>query len=90
MFDPFYEHTIRDIHKHVDGVINLSRVKFNDLTHCANCLKDNLTKSPAGHHSLRDLFTTPYQGLYVDFGFPGRFSKDMDRKIIECSHVDIE
>ena len=33
---------------------------------------------------------TPYQGLYIDFGFTGRILKDKDGKIIESSCVDIE
>ena len=79
------EHTLRYIHNHVDGVSNLSKIKFNDLNHCATCLKATLTNSPAGYHSLRDLLTTLYQGLYVVFVFPGRISKDKDKKIIVIS-----
>ena len=70
------EHTLRYIHNHVDGLSNLRKFKFDDLTHCATCLKATLTNSPAGHHSLRDLLATLYQGLYVVFGFPGRILKE--------------
>ena len=65
------QNSMKDIHLHVDGVTNLSNAKFDDLTKCAMCLKANLTKSPAGHKSLRDSLTRAYQGLYIDFGFPG-------------------
>ena len=47
------EHTLMYIHNHVDGVSNLSKLKFNDLTHCETCLQATLINSPAGHHSLR-------------------------------------
>ena len=75
---PCGEHTLEDIQKHVGEVPNLSKVKFSNLIHCATCLKANLTKSPAGYHSLSDSLTTPYQGLYIDFGFPDCISKDKD------------
>ena len=84
------EHTLRDIHKHVDGVPYLSKVICNVLTHCVTCLKTNLTKSPAGHYSIIDLRTTPYQDLCVDFGFPGLISKEKDGKIIKSICIDIE
>ena len=84
------EDTLKDIYKHVDGVPNLSKVKFNDLTHCKTCRKANLTKSPTCHHSLHDSLTTLYHNLYVEFGLPGCIYKDREGKIIEFSHVDIE
>lgn len=46
------EQTLKDVHKHANGIHNFSKIKFNDLTHCDNCLKTNLTKSLAGHYSL--------------------------------------
>ena len=79
------QNSMKDIHLHVDGVPNLSNAKFDDLTKCATCLKANLTKSHAGHTSLRDSLTQAYQGLYIYFGFPGRISKDKDGKVIESS-----
>ena len=48
-------------------------------------MKANLTKSAAGHSSLRDSLTHPYQGLYIDFGFSGRISKDADGNVKESS-----
>ena len=84
------EKTLKDIHKNVNGAPNLNRIEFNDLTHCDNCLKVNITKSPAARHSLCESLTTPYQGLYVDFGFPDCISKDKDGNIIESSWIDIE
>ena len=48
-------------------------------------MKTNLTKSAAGHTSLRDSLTRPYQGLYVDFGFSGRISKDAEGNVKESS-----
>jgi hypothetical protein len=53
-------HSLKDIHNHVDGVPNLSSFKFDDLLKCPTCLKTNLTKSSAGHKSLRDTVTHPY------------------------------
>ena len=48
------EHTLKDIQNHVDGIPNLKKIKFNDITHCATSLKTNITKSPVGHHSLHE------------------------------------
>merc|ERR1711884_797937 len=84
------QHTLKDLHRHVNGIPNLSKTKFNDLTHCATCLKANLTKASSGHKSLRESLSVPYQGLYIDFGFAGRVSKDADGKVKESSRVDIE
>jgi hypothetical protein len=83
-------HSLKDIHNHVDGVPNLSSFKFDDLLKCPTCLKTNLTKSPPGHKSLRDTVTRPYQGLYIDFAFSGKISRDKNGKIIESSRVDVE
>ena len=84
------QHTLKDLHCHVNGIPDLLKTKFNDLTHCATCMKANLTKSAAGHSSLQDSLTHPYQGLYIDFGFSGRISKDADGNVKESSRVDIE
>ena len=79
------QHTLKDLHKHVEGIPDLSKTKFNDLTHCATCMKANLTKATAGHSSLQDSLTHPYQGLYIDFGFSGRISKDAEGNVKESS-----
>ena len=76
---------MKDLHKYVDGIPNLSTTKFNDLTRCATCIKANLTKAAAGHSSLRHLLKYPYQGLYIDFGFSGRILKDKDVKVKNSS-----
>jgi hypothetical protein len=78
------------MHNHVDGVPNLSSFKFDDLLKCPTCLKTNLTKSAAGKKSLWDTVTRPYQGLYIDFAFSGKISRDKNGKIIESSRVDVE
>ena len=39
---------------------------------------------------IRKSLSRPYQGLYIDFGFPGCITKDKDGKMKESSHVDIE
>ena len=46
------EHTLKDIHEHVDGIPNLNKIKFNDLINDATCLKANIAKSPAGHKAF--------------------------------------
>ena len=74
----------------MDGIPNLSNTKFNDLTKCATCLNTNLTKAPAGHSSLLESCSHPYQGLYIDFCFPGCISKDKDIKEKGSSCADIE
>ena len=80
---------MKDIHNHVDGIQNLNKIEFNDLKNYSTCLKVNIIKYPSGHQSLCHFLTTPYQGLYVDFVFPGQFSKVKDGKIIEKSCKDI-
>lgn len=30
--------TLKDLHKHVDGIPNLNNLKFNDIDKCATCL----------------------------------------------------
>ena len=84
------QNSMKDIHLHMDGVPNFSNEKFDDLTKYTTCLKANLTKSPAGHTCLRESLTWAYQGFYIDFGFPGRISKDKDGNVIESSWTDIE
>ena len=71
----------------MEGIPDLSNTKFNDLTNCATCMKANLTKAAdsAGHSSLQDSLTHPYQGLYIDFGFSGRISKDAEGKVKKSS-----
>lgn len=84
------QHTLKDMHKYMDGIPNLSNTKFNDLTKCVTCLKASLTKASAGHSSLFESLSCPYQGLYVDFGFPGHICEDKDGKAKKFSCVDIE
>ena len=74
----------------MEGIPDLSKTKFNNLTHCATCLKANLTKAAAGHSSLRDSLTHLYQGIYINFGFSGKISKDAEGKVKESSQVDTE
>jgi hypothetical protein len=81
---------LKEIHNHVDGVPNLSSFKFDDLLKNPTCLKTNLTKSIAGKKSLCDTVTRPYQGLYNDFAFSGKISRDKNGKIIKSSRVDVE
>ena len=64
-------------------------IKFDDINNYATCLKANLTKFPAGHHILHEFLTTPYQGLYINFGFPGCISKEKNGNSIELSYCDI-
>ena len=37
--------TIQEAYKYVDGVPNLSRFDFNDITKCTTCTKANLCKN---------------------------------------------
>ena len=46
------QHSMKNIHLHVDGVPNLSNAKFDDITKCTACLKANIIDSPTGHTSL--------------------------------------
>ena len=84
------EHSMKDAHKHIEGVPNMSKFSFNDLTRCATCIKSKLTKNSPGHRSLRDSLSRAYQGLYVDFGFAERRSRDEHGNIKESSRTDIE
>ena len=54
------KHSMKDAHKHIEGVPNMSKFSFNDLTRCATCIKSKLTKNDPGHRSLRDTLPTPY------------------------------
>jgi len=83
-------HSMKDIHNHVDGVPNLSSFKLDDLSKCPTCIKTNLTKLAAGKKSLRATVTQPYQGLFIDFAFSGKISRDKNGKVIESSRVDVE
>ena len=69
----------------MDDISNLSTAKFNNLTRCATCIKANLTKAASEHSSLHDSLRHPYQGLYIDFCFSGRISKDANGKVKESS-----
>jgi hypothetical protein len=40
------------------------------------------------HFEIQSL--APYQGLYIDFAFSGKISRDKNGKIIESSQVDVE
>ena len=57
------------LHQHVDGIPNLNKTKFNDLTKFATCLKANLTKASPGHKSLRKSLLSPIKDyiLILDF-----------------------
>ena len=80
----------KDLHKHIDGIPDLSSFKLDDVTQCATCLKSKLTKVSPGARSLREMATRPYQLLYLDYGFSGRISRDKDGNVIESSQKDIE
>lgn len=43
-----------------------------------------------GQRSLTESVQCPYQGLFVDFWFPGRITKDTDGAVIESNQKDIE
>ena len=60
-------HAIRDAHKFVDGIPDLSKFSFDDLHNCPTCIKANLSKNSAGKRSLMESVTVPYQVLFVDF-----------------------
>ena len=51
------QHSMKNIHLHVDGFLNLLNAKFDYITKCVTCSKANLTKLPAGHTSLRESLT---------------------------------
>ena len=68
----------------------MSKFSFNDLTRCATCIKSKLTKNFPGNKSLQDSLSRAYQGLYIDFGFAGRCSRDEHGNIIESSRTDLE
>ena len=43
------EHTLKETHKHIEGVPNMLKFSFNDLTRCVTCIKSKLTKKSPGH-----------------------------------------
>ena len=81
---------MKEAHKHIEGVPNMFKFSFNDLTRCATCIKSKLTKNSSGNKSLKNLLLRAYQGLYIDFGFAGRRSRDEHGNITESSCTDIE
>ena len=81
---------MKGVHKHIQGVSNMSKFTFNDLTRYATYIKSKLTKNSPGHKSLQDSLSRAYQGLYIDFGFIGRCSRDEHGNITESSCTDIE
>ena len=82
--------TLRDVHKHIDGVPNLSKFSFDDIDQCPTCIQANLRKRSAGKKSLSDSVSVPYQGLFIDFSFSGALARDKEGKIIESSREDCE
>ena len=84
------EHTLKESHKHIEGVPNMSKFSFNDLTRCATCIKSKLTKNSPGSKSLQDSPSRMYQYLYIDFGFAGQRSQDKHGNIIDSSRTDLE
>ena len=48
----------------------------------------NFSKTP--WRSLSETVTCPYQGLFIDFAFPGKVAYDKEGKVIESSRKDIE
>jgi len=77
--------SIQQAHQFVDGVPNLSKFKFDDIDGCSTCIKANLRKRSAGKRSLSESVSSPYQGLFIDFGFSGRLSYDKEGKVIPSS-----
>ena len=77
--------TSRKAHLHCDGIPNLSKLRFDNITKCTTFLKANQTKSTQSTRSLMESVSHPYQGLFIDFRFSGRISKDKEGKVIESS-----
>ena len=82
--------TIQEVYKHVNGVPNLSRFEFDDISNCTTCTKANLCKNSLTRRSLTKMVTCPYQGLFIDFIFLGRISYDKEGKMIPSTQEDIE
>ena len=70
--------SIQNAHNFVDGILNLSKFNFNDMDQCTTCIEANLCKRSAGKRSLSKSVTCPYQDLFIDYGFPGKVSRDKD------------
>ena len=83
-------HVFKYLHKKVDWVPNLSKFQFDDVFKCPTCIKSKLTKDSPGPNSLQSTVNTPYQGLYIDFAFSGKVSKDSDGNVIEETRKDVE
>ena len=82
--------TILEAYKYVDGVLNLSRFDFDNITKCTTCTKDNLCKNSLIKQSLSEMVPYPYQYLFIDFGFLGRILYDKEEKLIPSRREDIE
>ena len=57
----------QQLHRHIDGIPDLSNFYLDNVTKCATCLKSKLTKASHGGKSLREMATQPYQLVYLDF-----------------------
>ena len=66
----------KDLHTKVDGISNPNKFEMDELSKCSTCMRTKLTKSSAGHRSLRDRVTKPYQLIYADHAFSGRVRRD--------------
>lgn len=84
------DHNHDSLYKHIDGIPNFSNLKFDDMNKWSTCLRVKLTKNTAGHQSLRNHLTSPYQGLYVDFGFSGKVHCDDDGELIESLQEEVK
>lgn len=59
---------MRQAHKFVDCVPNLSKFDFDNVL---KCLKTNLTKSPVGEKSLHDTVERLYHDQFNNFAISG-------------------
>ena len=82
--------SINEAHKYADGIPNLLKFRFDDLSKFSTHMQANITKNSPGRRSITKSVCCPYQGLFIDFGFSGCISKDNHGNVIESSFKDIE
>ena len=80
---------LKSVSLYVDGVPNLSAFNLNDILKCPTCLKTNCTKN-FGKKSLRDSVKRPYQGLFIDFIFPGKVKREKEGVVIKANWKNVK
>ena len=81
--------TLCNLHKHINGVLNLSKFLFDDINQCPTWIQANARKRSAGKRNLSDYISRPYQGFFY-YAFSGSLARNKEGKIIKSSRLDVK